>query len=563
MALLDTTDVHHTGSKGRPFMALMHSKSIFSRAAYIQNLPLSARMMVAFIGVTLLAVAAVGIASSMVSSNALIMAMGNRLAARADEEARLLGVFVGQQATSLQILALDQSTQAAVSLGNLQYPPSESSIRSRLAEAEAAWMAATPDSVIVRSRVAESVVGRNLRYYRTLAPDNVELLVTDAFGGLVAATDRTSDYDQSDEAWWQAARRGESYIGQPAFDESSKTMAIIFAVPVINPGDGAVIGVARSTYRFDALAQQVATTRIGESGGATLIVPGGRFIDPSGALAEMDEATRQTLQGASDSGYSIGLFKGKQNLLSKATLDTIPEVAALGWEYVIYQEEGEAMEPISASRDTGLMVALAALLGAAIVAALVANKISTPLTRLSAAARDLAAGDLSRRVGLGGRDEIGQLSNSFDSMAAALEQRVASEQEAQADRLRLQEEVINVQRETLKELATPLIPLNDRVLLLPLIGSIDRERADQIFQALLHGVSRHRARRVIIDLTGTPVVDASVAEILMRAAQGVRLLGAEVALTGISASLARTLVQLDLQLDVFNVEANLETALSR
>jgi anti-anti-sigma regulatory factor/HAMP domain-containing protein len=323
------------------------------------------------------------------------------------------------------------------------------------------------------------------------------------------------------------------------------------------------MGVVRTTYRFEAIGAQVIGTQVGDTGGATLAISHERWLDATGQISEIDAVSQQSLLAADAAGFVIGELAGRGRLLSIAPIVATPEVAALGWEYVVYQDEAEAMAPIAATQNAGIIVALVALLGVGTAAAILAGRISAPLSRLSAAARGLAAGDLSRRVGLSGDDEIGQLASSFDTMAASLEQRAASEQEALAASLRLQVEVIRVQRETLKELATPLIPLNDRVLLLPLIGSIDRERAEQIFQALLQGVARHRAKRVIIDLTGTPQVDAQVAEILLRAAQGARLLGAEVSLTGISAALARTLVGLDLQLDEIVVQANLESALMR
>jgi anti-anti-sigma regulatory factor/HAMP domain-containing protein len=524
---------------------------------------LRARLILAFVGVTLLTVLAVSIASAFVLRGSLLTVVGNRLATRVEEESALLGQFLGQQLTSLQVLALNQSIQAGVGLSNLQYSSSEASIRSRLAEMDQQWAAATADSVMVRSRISENVVAVNLREYRKLAPDNVEVIVADAFGGLVAATDRTSDYDQSDEVWWQTARDGAAYMGQPEYDESAGTYGLILAAPVFNPGDGSVVGVVRTTYRFDAVATQVIGTEVGATGGATLVLSDELWLNEAGQITALDAPSRQSLATASAAGFVIGELAGRERLLSVAPIGSTPEVAALGWQYVVYQDEDEAMAPIAAAQNAGIMVAIVALLGVGTAAAILAGRISAPLSRLSAAARGLAAGDLSRRVGLMGDDEIGQLASSFDSMAASLEQRVASEQEAQAASLRLQEEVIRVQRETLKELATPLIPLNSRTLLLPLIGSIDRERANQIFQALLQGVARHRAKRVIIDLTGTPQVDEQVAEILLRAAQGARLLGAEVSLTGISAALARTLVKLDLQLDEIVVQANLESALMR
>jgi rsbT co-antagonist protein RsbR len=94
------------------------------------------------------------------------------------------------------------------------------------------------------------------------------------------------------------------------------------------------------------------------------------------------------------------------------------------------------------------------------------------------------------------------------------------------------------------ELSTPIIPLASDVIALPLIGHIDPQRATQLLETVLHGANSHRARIVIIDVTGVRQLDAYGAETLVRAAQGLRLLGATTVLTGLRPAIAQTLVQL-------------------
>ena len=113
---------------------------------------------------------------------------------------------------------------------------------------------------------------------------------------------------------------------------------------------------------------------------------------------------------------------------------------------------------------------------------------------------------------------------------------------AEQERAALQEQVIEGQQAALRELSTPLIPLADGVVAMPLIGGINSERAQQVVEELLHGVSAHRATTAIIDITGVPVVDTQVAGAFLRAAQAVELLGARVVLTGIRPEVAQTLV---------------------
>ncbi len=110
--------------------------------------------------------------------------------------------------------------------------------------------------------------------------------------------------------------------------------------------------------------------------------------------------------------------------------------------------------------------------------------------------------------------------------------------------IRQAERTIQQQSELLLELSTPLLQVSDSVLLMPLVGTIDSARAMQIMETLLEGIARHQAKLAIVDITGVQMMDTQVASALIQAAQAVRLLGAQVILTGISPTMAQTLVYL-------------------
>ncbi|MDC0721960.1 PAS domain-containing protein [Nannocystis bainbridge] len=111
-----------------------------------------------------------------------------------------------------------------------------------------------------------------------------------------------------------------------------------------------------------------------------------------------------------------------------------------------------------------------------------------------------------------------------------------------------QQRMIAAQREALRELSTPLLPIAAGVLAVPLVGAIDAERASQIVDNLLHGIGEHRAHTAILDITGIRVMDTEVARALVQAAGATRLVGARVVLTGISPEVAQTLVTLGVDL---------------
>ncbi len=139
---------------------------------------------------------------------------------------------------------------------------------------------------------------------------------------------------------------------------------------------------------------------------------------------------------------------------------------------------------------------------------------------------------------------------------------ITDRKRADAERLALQEQMIEAQRTALRELSTPLVPIAEGVLAMPLIGAIDSVRAAEIMQTLLEGISRQRASTAILDITGVRVVDTQVANALIDAARAARLLGAEVLLTGISPAIAQTLVALNLDLDDLTTLATLQSGIA-
>ncbi|AKT41379.1 PAS domain-containing protein [Chondromyces crocatus] len=139
---------------------------------------------------------------------------------------------------------------------------------------------------------------------------------------------------------------------------------------------------------------------------------------------------------------------------------------------------------------------------------------------------------------------------------------VTERKRAEADNRRLQEEIIRIQEENLRALSTPLIPIADRVVVMPLIGSVNDARAQQVMETLLDGVTRHQATIAILDVTGVPIIDSHAADALLKAAQAVSLLGARIVITGIRPEIARTLVELGADLHGVVVLSTLKSAVA-
>lgn len=119
---------------------------------------------------------------------------------------------------------------------------------------------------------------------------------------------------------------------------------------------------------------------------------------------------------------------------------------------------------------------------------------------------------------------------------------ITSLKQEQEERAALQEQLIHAQQVAIRELSTPLLPIADTLVVMPLIGRMDKERARAVTETLLKGVAREKALFAILDITGMQEVDSQVAEMLVNAARGVQMLGAQAILTGVRPEIARTLV---------------------
>lgn len=133
--------------------------------------------------------------------------------------------------------------------------------------------------------------------------------------------------------------------------------------------------------------------------------------------------------------------------------------------------------------------------------------------------------------------------------------------QAEMDRVQLQEEIIQAQQQAIHDLSIPVIPIFDQIIIMPLVGSIDSLRAGEITRSLLAGISRHKAKIVIVDITGVPLIDTGVAGYLTKAIQAAHLKGAKTIVTGISEAVAETIVDLGIDWSEIITLSDLQTGL--
>lgn len=188
----------------------------------------------------------------------------------------------------------------------------------------------------------------------------------------------------------------------------------------------------------------------------------------------------------------------------------------------------------------GLVIILIALVWSVVFPA----RFVRPLVALQHATKRLSDGDFDARVTLQRRDEFGLLANSFNHMADTIKTQVAELDQTAV--VRQQNEQLQALLDLVQELETPVVPLLDGVLLVPLVGYLDSRRTERISDIVLQTAHEHKAQIIIMDITGISGIDTTTVQYIQQLAMSLQLLGARVLLTGISASVAQTIIALNI-----------------
>ena len=125
------------------------------------------------------------------------------------------------------------------------------------------------------------------------------------------------------------------------------------------------------------------------------------------------------------------------------------------------------------------------------------------------------------------------------------------------------ERIIRQQQEAIRELSTPVLQVRERLLILPIIGLIDPQRARQLTEQLLQGIRSNRAKVVVMDITGVPSIDANVANYLVQTVDAARLMGATLIVTGLSPEIAQTLVVIGVDLGKMETVGDLQGGIEK
>lgn len=357
------------------------------------------------------------------------------------------------------------------------------------------------------------------------------------------------------------------------------------------------LGLLLVSYSIDSIYERFSHVSLGEGTRILIVDSKNRLIfHPHKTLIGSKVNATFLNQLTGDEGSFTSYIEEQEMLVSYTQSDVSDWllISLVPMSYIISGSE--------TIRDTTLWTLGACFLFALLAAGIVDRTMVAPINQITKLFQQIQSGTFDAKIRLGSQrsDEIGKLARGFNAFLDSLEARRKAEHElkqakeaaeeantqiallnnqlridnlhlestlqelkaAQEERALLQQQIIDAQRDALRELSTPLIPISNRVMTMPLIGAIDTHRAQQVLETLLEGVVARQADTVILDLTGVKTVDSPIANTFVQAAQALRLLGARVVLTGIHPAMAAALVELGVDLKGITTYSSLQDGIA-
>jgi PAS domain S-box-containing protein len=403
------------------------------------NLPIRAKVILTFFLVSALSVSLVTLMSYLTIRSNLQSTVESNLKAQAQDRAEAIASLLGKQSEALEGFVLDKEIQDQAIAANAAYATGDLAvIWDELSQSDLSWKAAADSDPLVQG-VLNNAAADELRKFRDNFPGYTNLLLTDKYGALLAATTRPAIYDQSILSWWQTAfhkGQGAIYMSQPILDHVTGSRHLVIAVPVRAHFSPDLVGILMATNSLEDMAQILAIEDPEHKVEFHLILPTGQMLTASDQFVFLEQNTLENLQATAAANSAVMNFEGSSQLVSQAMITASdPEEAmafdGLNWILLAHQDPGEAFAPLNAAWRTTLLSTLIVLLLTAGLAVVLTQVLVAPISRLTVVARQIEAGSLSTKAQIESRDEVGTLAATFNTMLDALTQTQQDLQESE------------------------------------------------------------------------------------------------------------------------------------
>jgi methyl-accepting chemotaxis protein len=383
------------------------------------------------------------------TGESLTKQIGESIASVTESEANAVSALLAQNINMLQVIAHGDTAINFVEQANGGYSGTDTQIMTDIQATDTTWRAAPVTDLLVRNIITNNglvnPLSSALHEFSRQFPAHIRVMVTDEYGALVAANERSPDYFQADEDWWREAwNEGEGgiFIGGPAVDESTGLTVFYVALPVLNE-QGQPIGVLHSTLHAKAITDLITSAQVGGMGetGATgrsaLVDSQGRVIIDAiqphlgtsmlSLLPLADAEAAEEAQGpiwqevtdpveCAECHEDVGapLIVGVAQPGSGQSRD--PVIAGLGWTVVQTMTSEEALTPVAESQQLSFILMGVAAVVAVLLASLLTRGLTVQIRRIMELFSRVGMGEFDARVEVTSQDEFGTMSESLNAM---------------------------------------------------------------------------------------------------------------------------------------------------
>lgn len=397
----------------------------------MKKFPLRLKLFTAFSLILLASLGSVSAVSNFMLTASIKAEVGRNLKSIAQSQGFASGGLLARQVDALRSLSLDRVLRERALNFSEGYSGSPDEIIEKLRGSDQVWREAAINDLMVQSTL-NNLAASEMLAFQHLFPLFLSMILTDQYGGLIAATHYSSSYYHGDESWWVGAYdhgQGKSYIGQPYHLPGNTAWVVDIAVPVFSRDNSHVVGILKGTYSLNLLIQTLNASKSKKDDlELDILFPNGNTMVSAFFQEQLsDELVSSIFALSRQKGDYIdaNLSQVGGHLISPADVISItgePAVQNLGWVVVVLQGEQAALAPIWEQQSLFGGLALVLLLVIGVASGLFASILTNPIRQLVTTMEQVRYGNLDARVRLTTNDEIGELSETFNEMTFHLQE---------------------------------------------------------------------------------------------------------------------------------------------
>jgi signal transduction histidine kinase len=400
---------------------------------------ISRKLILAFSGIALLS-ALVGYVSIESSQKALQESIGRKSSVFAAKILEQIERRIYGRIEQLQAYALDTTFQKQLTESNRRFDEIQN-VSEYIGKRDSQWMSAPKEALSpfmqeiidneLSTEIREEMELKEFYKARYGYPVFAEVFVTNKYGANIAQTQRTSDYYQADEQWWQSAKTDGLCVDDIAFDESANVYSLDVGIRIDDEA-GNFLGVLLAVVNIEEvinIVKEANKSSEHKTTGFKLLTQDARIIYSSEEYSILESLPKGFLNnliqkqrhGHENYFIATGDKPGEgEELSAHAHSKGYKNYKGSGWMLVVEHETGEIFAPVVRLKNSLLIISLSITAFAAGLGLIISRSISKPLFKLTQAAEIMSQKDLDHRVDIKSRDEVGILASSFNHMADKL-----------------------------------------------------------------------------------------------------------------------------------------------